>query len=219
MGSLTWKGGPGVWSDAANWSIVSGTASVPGAADDATIDVATNYVVTVSGTQAAHNVTLNASGAKLTVTGTFAVGGTLFDQSGTLITSAASVLQGGKYALVGGSETIGDGSTLDGTTWQNPLALPSTGTINIRNGLTLQGSGGAGPGALTIATGSTKLMFLDSTTLDNAALGLSSFIAGGEEIASAAGALMGKKFLLLFSKRRLSSCSFLKKRTKKLLSV
>src|SRR5262249_28736119 len=90
-GSLSWKGATGDWSNPASWNVLSGPDQAPGANDDATINALGNYVVTVTGRQAVHDLTLNAAGATLAVVGaslgeagTLAVGGTFSGSSGTL---------------------------------------------------------------------------------------------------------------------------------------
>lgn len=204
MSSFTWKGGPGLWSDASNWAVVGGSGSVPGIADDATISTGGNFVVTVAGAQAGHDLTLNASGARLDVTGTLALGGTLGLQAGTLATGGSSLLQGGTFVLEGGVANLGNGSTLAATTWWGTLELPASGTISISDGLSLRDAGGSGPGLLSIPTGTATLMFLNDTTLDNATLDIVSSLSQGETISGTGGTTLtlGADLLLAFAGRQ-----------------
>jgi len=168
-GTLAWAASlPGLWTDAANWTVLSGADTVPGAQDDVIIAQPLNYTVTVSGTQAVNSLTLNGPGAKLAIGGTLFVANTVHDQAGTIIATNAT-LDGGTYDIAGGSATI-DSSTLIGVTWQGTLGV--TGTVDIQSGLTLAGPGGTGAGTLVI-TGTTLDLHDASTTLDNATILLS----------------------------------------------
>jgi hypothetical protein len=161
MGSLTWKGGPGLRSDPSKWTVISGADTFPAAGDDATIDAPTNYVVSMDGSQEAANITLDGAGAQLVVSGTLALGGTLLAQAGTFMADDA-VLRGGTYDIAGGSATV-TGGTLDGVTWQGILA--TAGTVAIVHGLALAGANGSGTGTLLVDA----IAFAEATaTLDNA---------------------------------------------------
>jgi hypothetical protein len=182
VGSLTWNGGSGDWNDPANWTVISGTDSVPGADDNVTINAPGTYVVTVSDAEAVHNLTLSDVGAQVTVDGTLDVGGTVFNQSGTINVLTGGTLHGGTVDLTGGSALTLDNGTLqsttilannggaslqngllEGVTWQG--AMPVIGTTEVDGGLNLE-SGVDGPVALDLTAGT--LSFLDSETLDHA---------------------------------------------------
>lgn len=91
MAARFWVGGTGTWDSTttANWSATSGGAggaSVPGAADDVTIDTAsitvtTNYNVSVI------SVTINASAATLSLGGTLTCSGAITLTQGTFTTN------------------------------------------------------------------------------------------------------------------------------------
>ena len=97
MGSLTWNGSSGEWSDASNWSVLSGLDQTPGAGDAVTINAPGSYLVIVTGTQSIENLTLNAPGATVALKGTpSAVGG------GTLAVNGALTGGGGTLDLTQG---------------------------------------------------------------------------------------------------------------------
>jgi hypothetical protein len=90
-GSLAWNGASGDWSNAANWSVLSGVDHIPNPGDDVSINAAGNYLLTVTGAQSVDNLTLDAAGATLAVigpiegqSGTLAVGGSITGGGGTL---------------------------------------------------------------------------------------------------------------------------------------
>ena len=95
MAARFWVGGTGTWDSTttANWSATSGGASgasVPGAADDVTIDTAsitvtTNYNVSVI------SVTINASAATLSLGGTLTCSGAITLTQGTFTTNNFNV--------------------------------------------------------------------------------------------------------------------------------
>ncbi len=65
------------------------------------------------------------------------------------------------------------GATLDGVTWQGLLALDSQfSSLTIKNGLTLTGAGGTGPGIVTIDGSGAVLLFSGNQTFDNATVDL-----------------------------------------------
>ncbi len=168
MGSLTWKGGPGSWSEAPNWIVGAGTDTIPSAGDDVVVNAPFNYVITVSGGQSAGNVLLNAAGAKLSISGGFALGGIITVQAGTLLATGA-VLSGGTYAIAGGTDTI-TGGTLDGVTWGGALNL--MGTVQVVNGISFIQGATATVGLISSGTAATgALVFADTApTIDNVTL-------------------------------------------------
>ena len=167
MGSLTWKSSlPGNWSAASSWSVIAGASSVPGFFDDVTINAPLNYVVTVDGNQFVHDLTLNGSGARLAVSGTLTLGGTLVAQSGSLAISGD--LLGGTVDLAGATYSL-NGSLLVQTTWIGPVVL--NGTVSVFDGFTAFATDGSSPGDVTVGV----LTDLDANgTLDNALLHLGS---------------------------------------------
>ena len=169
MPSLKWNALAGQWNDPANWTILSGTDTFPAAGDDVTIDAPLNYIVTVSGAQSAHSVTLNAAGAQLDILGgSLALSGILRDQAGTLVLPQSGTIQGGTIQLAGGNTNF-SGGTLDGVSWLGPMIMtPSFGTISIADGLTVLASDGSPGGALQLGVGTqVELDFVNSQTLDN----------------------------------------------------
>jgi hypothetical protein len=82
-------------------------------------------------------------------------------------------------AAAGGSFGFGDAvsasGTLDGVTWQGTLDVGGLGTAVIEGGLVAVGSGGTGPGIITIDGADAELLFNDATdTLDNATVTIGS---------------------------------------------
>jgi hypothetical protein len=132
MGSLTWNGGSGDWSTASNWTPLSGTDLTPAAGDDVAIDAPGTYVVTASGTQSVHNLTLDDAGATLAVSGTLAIGGAIVGKAGAL-------------DLTHGGLTIAASSTLDNLaiSYVSPLSVFAT-PFTLTGGSTLT----LGPSAL-----------------------------------------------------------------------
>lgn len=131
MAARFWVGGNGTWdaTTTANWSATSGGAggaSVPGAADNVTIDTAstvtTNYNVTITG------LAITAAGATLSLGGTLSTGsGSVSIQGGTFTTNNFAVTAG--FLTTNGAVTraINLGSstvTLSGT---SAITLVATG--------------------------------------------------------------------------------------------
>ena len=113
-------------------------------------------------------------GTDLTVdiTGTLINTGAALDVESTGVLSSL-VLDGD---VVGGTVIAGTGSllvaggTLDGVTVQGPLTLSGEfANIGLKDGLTLLGSGGTGPGTLDVTGGSASLSILDNRTTLSAA--------------------------------------------------
>ena len=136
MAARFWVGGTGTWdaTTTANWSATSGGAggaSVPGAADDVTINTAsitvtTNYNVSVI------SVTINASAATLSLGGTLTCSGAITLTAGTFttnnfnVTASQIVSTSGTRTLNLGSSTI----TLSGTVAFNLVGTLTGLTIN-----------------------------------------------------------------------------------------
>ena len=184
MGSLKWNALAGLWNDPANWTILSGPDSVPAAGDDVTIDAPLNYVVTVTGAQAAHNVLLNAAGARLDIAGTLALAGTLTDQAGTLQLPSGGVLRGGLVRVTSGATSF-TGGTLDSVTWLGPLTL-ANGTLAVANQLTLRNADASPHGTLDLRDLGT-IEFTNSQTFDDAVITVPTLTGEGAIIAVQAG--------------------------------
>jgi hypothetical protein len=157
MAARFWVGGTGTWDSTttANWSATSGGAggaSVPGAADDVTINTAsitvtTNYNVSVI------SVTINASAATLSLGGTLTCSGAITLTQGTFTTNNYNVTATQLSSNNGNTRTINLGSST--------VTLSATsGTINFNNNAGLAFNAGtstiacSGAGS-NITTGST----------------------------------------------------------------
>lgn len=179
MSALTWtKASNGDWTDGSNWSGNGGSA--PGSGDTVAISVPGTYTVNLEAgaAQSAGAVTLSASGATLSLGSTLSAN-TLLLTAGTLA-FAGGTLQGA-IVQAGGGAVAGAG-TLDGVTWDGPLAFgagtaasTSPSTLTITDGLTLAGKVGGTPGTLAVG-GAGALWFQGTQTLDNAAVSLAGTI-------------------------------------------
>ena len=160
MAVTSWKGGGGNWALAGQWS----SGAVPGAGDDVTISAAGAYTVLITGSQAAHSVTLRSSSAKLTDSGTLTLGTTLALDAGTFAMSSGGVMQGGTIVAAGGTFVPG-GGTLAGVTYQGTLDMSSkTGAaLTVMNGMSFAGAGGNGAG-LVLLTGNGSTLTVDGNT-------------------------------------------------------
>ena len=115
MAARFWVGGTGTWdaTTTANWSATSGGAggaSVPGAADDVTINTAsitvtTNYNVSVI------SVTINASAATLSLGGTLTCSGAITLTQGTFTTNNFNVTASSLSSSNSNTRTINLGSS------------------------------------------------------------------------------------------------------------
>jgi hypothetical protein len=119
-------------------------------------------------------------------------GGTLLLQNGVILDNTGAVLElgagssFGKLAAGGtirngtindaGSGLLAQGGTLDGVTYHGTidLSLPGAGVLAIKNGISLTGVGGSGPGLINLVLGSQSsqgLLFAQGTeTFDNATI-------------------------------------------------
>jgi hypothetical protein len=140
MGSLTWKGGPGQWSDSADWAIVSGTDNVPGAGDDVPIAAPTNYVVTLG------PGSLLSGGGNPAYHALVAGDGTLVNE-GTIAASeleiAIAFVNDGVVQAVGPLVTLGDLFVDSGMTNDGTVILGGTAEA-ARGGLTVGALSGSG---------------------------------------------------------------------------
>ncbi|MGA9865028.1 MAG: hypothetical protein WBQ75_01160, partial [Acetobacteraceae bacterium] len=126
--------------------------------------------MTVDTSAAAHSVTLSGAGVTLAVDQVLAIGTTLAFSTGTLELNANGVIEGGTVIANGGQAVFNSG-TLDGVTYQGTLDLSAGGAnVFVENGITLAGSGGIGPGAVTLTGAGSALQFETAGTLNNADL-------------------------------------------------
>ena len=104
--TISWNAGTsGLWNTAANWS----PAQVPGAADDAAIAAAGNYLVLANGSVAVNSLTLNDAGAELQVAGSMTLGAALALDVGTIDIPSGDLLSATNPSVTGGS-IIADGT-------------------------------------------------------------------------------------------------------------
>lgn len=172
MSTLHWTSATsGNFETGADWT--GGVA--PGAADTAIIDAAPpaggGYTVTLHDTATVAGLVLDQAQATLAIS------------QGSLTAPAIDLLAGGILlrtgtlsgtvtATGGGLGFTGSGNVLENVTWQGTLAAFGTtrgpaGTLTIRDGLTLTGAGGLGPGS---ATFDGSVVFDNVAGLDNAAI-------------------------------------------------
>ena len=138
---------------------------------------------------------LDNSGATLTL----GSGGTLpalVLQGGTLKGGTVKVASGSLSLLSGGTTYTPISSTLDGVTLQGTLDLsaaagstPGANQVLFRDGLTLQGASGSGPGTVLLTGAGQSLLAADGETLDNAAITLGNATAAATLGAASGGAL------------------------------
>ncbi len=130
----TGAGGDNSWSDANNWS----TNTTPSASDDVTIDAAGSPTITLaSGEQSIHSLVsadpISLQGGLLSVQTTAALASGLSISGG--------ILQGGTVTTsVGSNLSVVGSGTLDGVTLDTNLSVPSTTTLTVLDGLTLNGT-------------------------------------------------------------------------------
>ncbi len=106
MTTISWTAGAsGAWSDASNWS----PAAVPGSGDDALIDAAGVYQITVAGATV-NSITLDDPLATLVTGGVLTVNGGLIIGAGTLDVATGTVISVGRLDNAG---TILDAGTLE----------------------------------------------------------------------------------------------------------
>jgi hypothetical protein len=118
------------------------------------------------------NINNDAGTYALTLIGTIENAGTVFDAAvanAESVTAIAALLQGGSLVTNDGTLGFSFGTTLDGVTVLGSMELFGGNQIAVRNGLTLLGSGGSGPGSVAVSGSGTNFDFLDAETIDNAA--------------------------------------------------
>ena len=140
--TVNWVGGSGDWNTASNWSD-GVTNRLPGAEDDAVIDVAGINVTHQSGTHTVKRLTISdpftLSGGTLTVTGNLVQqNANTFTLSNAVLRSATVIGADNAVMIVSANSTL-DGVTLGGTVDGVPLPaiLQVDSAISVTNGLTL----------------------------------------------------------------------------------
>ena len=135
MAARFWVGGTGTWNstNTANWSATSGGAggaSVPGAADDVTINTA-SITVTTDYNVSVISVTINASAATLSLGGTLAIAGTNLNvTAGIFTTNNFAVTIAGSFLCAGsGATQINLGSST--------VTISGSGFFNVSNAANL----------------------------------------------------------------------------------
>ena len=192
MAAISWTFGiPGDWATAADWN----SDTVPGSGDDVTINAAGTYTVTVGTTaEVAHSLTLDASGATLSITKALTVATALAAEAGTLSLGSGGSINGGTL-VAGGAVMAFAGGTLNGVTWQGPLIMAgSAETATMTGAISLAGAGGTGAGSLSV-TGTSDVLTVLGTLVDTGALTISagSFVVqnGGQGTIAAASSNSG----------------------------
>jgi len=143
----------GTWDTGTNWRPTGG----PGGADDAIINVAGTYTVTIDAADPANTATLSSAGATLLIA---ASGQLLLDnatapvlalEAGTL--DLAGILTGDTIVNTGAALRM-SGGTLDGVVWDGPLNgdAGSFGILDIKDGITVNNAVGNAPGRRAIST-------------------------------------------------------------------
>jgi YD repeat-containing protein len=142
---VNWIGGSGDWSTASNWlDATTLTNHVPGAADDAVINVAGISVTHSSGSDTVNSLTMNdpftLSGGTLAL----AAGGTdtVQEQSGNAFTLAGGTLS--NATIVAGTTLVANndgGNTLSGVTLNGTLDMATSfaSHVTVTNGMTVNG--------------------------------------------------------------------------------
>ncbi len=112
--------------------------------------------------------------------GTVFIDGTLDNAGGVLTTGIGGIGAVALPGLIAGGTVNGSGmvfqdGTLSGVTYAGTLDLSASGAkVNIRNGISLVGAGGSGPGSVLLTGNNSGMYFYNSLTLDAA-----SFSIGG----------------------------------------
>jgi IPT/TIG domain-containing protein len=132
LSAVTWTGGAGDnnWDTPANWS----TDSVPGSADDVTIDIAANVVHSDDVTDSIHSLTstepLTISGGTLSIASASTIGGALTIGIPSLFSGSGGTLTGAGNVSVSGLVTLASGT------------LSGSGALNANGGMQINPGGG-----------------------------------------------------------------------------
>jgi hypothetical protein len=146
-----------------------------GGTDDALISNAGTYTVTLSDTEGPNSITLNDANATLSVTSSgIVLGSPMTLDAGALALSGIII---GSTVVNSGGVFLPNGGTLDGVTWQGPLAgMAGSGfySLNIKDGITLENLAGTGPGTLDMGN-LYVVNIVDSTPLANMVINFNFF--------------------------------------------
>jgi hypothetical protein len=181
MAARFWVGGTGTWDSTttANWSATSGGAggaSVPGAADDVTINTAsitvtTNYNVSVI------SVTINASAATLSLGGTLTCSGAITLTQGTFTTNNFNVTATSLSSSNSNVRTINLGSSTVTLSGNFNTGIPTNLTFNAGTSTIVLSSGGLVTGGTVSASGLTfyNLSFTSTSAYTTNIVGINTF--------------------------------------------
>ena len=212
MAKITWKNGTsGDWSVGSAWS----TSTVPGALDDAFIDIAGSYAVSITTPQAVHSLTLNAAGVSISTSASLVLGGTLTVSAGTIFLTTNGIISGGTIQDSGGGlEFVSGTAMLQGVTYQGVLDMSQNNRfLRIVNGITFAGLNGAGAGTVNLTGENVNLSIDGNTTLDNATLNIGNSGGGGQsllfanDVGPGAVLTLGSKFNVVHAGRSASLSS------------
>src|SRR5262245_53151609 len=159
----------GNWKDGGNWN----PGGPPVAADNATIDLAGTYTVTLNDSRAITNLTLNNSTATLSHTaGTFTVGGTIALTSGTYSLNGGTI-SGGSITSAGGLLKLQGNNSNRLIDVAVGLGVLDFSTTNAR--VRLQGTTSLAAGTvIDLATPSSILVFEQTTTHNDLTINMTS---------------------------------------------
>jgi len=137
MAARFWVGGTGTWdaTTTANWSATSGGASgasVPGAADDVTID--SNFTVTTNYNVSVISVTINAATATLSLGGTLTCSGAITLTQGTFTTNNYAVTATSLSSSNSNTRTINLGSSTVTLSGGNPVTFSTNTNLTFNAG-------------------------------------------------------------------------------------
>jgi hypothetical protein len=180
MTTSDWIGGSSDWSDAADWS--NGVPNDGGAV--ANLGGSNAYTVTIAGpldggppeSFTVGTINITDPNAALNIDGTLTVASEIDIGASTL--SLAGTIVGGTIKQTGGTivfSTVGPEwtGTLDGVTVQGTLDLSGNqAAVNIKDGLTVTGANGAGPGIVNVTGPGSTLNFYGTQSFDNATINI-----------------------------------------------
>ncbi len=153
LAAVAWSGnGDGTsWSDPLNWS----GQAIPTAADDVTIDVATDPTIQIaSGTYSVQSLTSNEA---LSITGGSLSVGTTAEVNAGLTQSGGSLI-GGQWS--GSGIALSGSTTMNGVTLDTDVTVASAATLTVTGGMTLNST-------LSLSTSSyAYVLFSGSQSLD-----------------------------------------------------
>lgn len=164
-----WNVGNGNWSAAGSWTPAGGP---PGLNDNATVNIAGTYTVTLNTNQSVHDLTLNNATATLSQTGakTLTVGGTVALAAGKYILNDGTI-SGGSITSAGGLlQPQVTGGTL------NNVAV-GVGVLDFTTfgQLKLQGTSTLAAGTTLNLNAGSRIGFQQTTALDNLTVNLAGF--------------------------------------------